>query len=70
MNNRRLIEVLLACGREIQPVPDDVRERIFSRVLAVAAAEPRARIGPRLRGTCRVCRRRRLGRRLEGPLYQ
>ena len=37
MNRRHLIEALLTCGREIRPVPDEVRERIFARVLAASS---------------------------------
>lgn len=37
MNRRHLIEALLTCGREIRPVPEQVRERIFARVLAASS---------------------------------
>ncbi len=64
MNNRRLIEALLACGREIHPVPHEVRERIFTRVLAAAADEVSRRTRLRLQSPCRGCQRRRLQRRV------
>jgi len=60
MNRRRLIESLLASGRQVHPVRDDIRRRVFARAVAAAAE---AAAGQDRERACGACRSHRLLRR-------